>query len=128
MAPLLKEDSTDREMEAVDSEYNQSLQSDAWRFYSLLQSAVCVQGSKMNTFTCGNAKSLRQEGIREALLKFHRTWYSSNIMKLCVSSNHSIEKLEEWTRSFFSSVENKEVVVPHLDEPIHPFKGDNVLG
>ncbi len=34
--PLLKEDSTDREMKAVDSEFNQSLQSDAWRFFNLI--------------------------------------------------------------------------------------------
>jgi insulysin len=94
VAPLLKEDSTEREMEAVDSEYNQSLQSDVWRFYSLLQSAVAVKDSCMNRFNCGNKESLKQEGIREALLDFHKKWYSSNIMKLCVSSNHTLEQLE----------------------------------
>lgn len=126
IAPILNEGSTDREMEAVDSEYNQSLQSDAWRFYSLLQAAVATEGSSLNRFGCGNKGSLKQEGIREALLKFHSDWYSSNIMKLCISGNHTIEKMEEWARSMFAPVPNKNVSVPNLAEPISPFKADNL--
>jgi insulysin len=34
--PLLGESQAEREMKAVDSEYNQSLQSDAWKFFSLV--------------------------------------------------------------------------------------------
>ena len=33
ISPILHEGSTEREMEAVDSEYNQSIQNDSWRFY-----------------------------------------------------------------------------------------------
>lgn len=36
LKPLLGESQTEREMKAVDSEYNQSLQSDAWKFFSLV--------------------------------------------------------------------------------------------
>lgn len=121
IGPLLKEDSTDREMEAVDSEYNQSLQSDAWRFYSLIQAAVVNQGSQLNRFNCGNKESLKQQGIREALLDFHKKWYSSNIMKLCISGNHSIENMEKWVNELFSKVPDYDVVVPRLDQPVHPF-------
>ena len=71
----------------------------------------------MNKFGCGNAKTLKQEGIREALLNFHKTWYSSNIMKLCVNGNHTIENMEKWVREMFSKVPNKNVQVPALDSP-----------
>ena len=40
---------------------------------------------------CGNLESLKQDGIRESLLNFHRTWYSSNIMNLVLYGKHSIE-------------------------------------
>mmetsp|Transcript_19875 Transcript_19875/g.14317 ORF Transcript_19875/g.14317 Transcript_19875/m.14317 type:complete len:94 (-) Transcript_19875:2508-2789(-) len=35
IAPLLGDSSAEREMNAVDSEFNMSLQSDAWRFFRL---------------------------------------------------------------------------------------------
>lgn len=105
-------------MEAVDSEYNQSLQNDVWRFYSLVQHEVAVKGSAMNRFNCGNAESLKQPGIRESLLDFHKTWYSSNIMKLCVISNHPLEKLESWVTTMFSAVPNKSITLPPLDKPL----------
>mmetsp|Transcript_37379 Transcript_37379/g.49131 ORF Transcript_37379/g.49131 Transcript_37379/m.49131 type:complete len:94 (+) Transcript_37379:234-515(+) len=36
LCPLLGDSSTDREMNAVDSEYNMSLQNDAWRKFNLI--------------------------------------------------------------------------------------------
>jgi len=44
-------------------------------------------------------------------------------MRLCISSSYDLDQLEAWTRLYFSDVPNHEVVVPALDEPIHPFKG-----
>lgn len=70
-------------MKAVDSEFNQSLQSDAWRYFSLVQQEA-HQGSPLHRFNCGNLESLKQDGVREALLNFHKRWYSANIMKLCI--------------------------------------------
>ena len=100
-------------MKAVDSEFNQSLQSDAWRFYSLLQHNTNPEGL-LNRFNCGNMESLKQDGIREALLNFHRTWYSSNIMKLCILSNKNIEEMEKLVNELFSEVPNKDVDIPNL--------------
>lgn len=56
--PLLGESSTEREMKAVDSEYNQSLQSDAWRFFSLMQDNANPD-SLLHRFNCGNLESLK---------------------------------------------------------------------
>jgi insulysin len=75
----------------------------------------------LNKFSIGNVKTLKQEGIREALLSFHKQWYSSNIMKLCISGNHSLETMEGWVRDMFSKVQNKTVTPPKLDEPLKPF-------
>jgi len=63
-------------------------------------------------------ESLSQPGIRESLLNFHKRWYSSNIMNLTISSRHEIERLEDWVVSKFSEVQNKDVVLPDLGDPI----------
>ena len=114
--PLLGESSTEREMKAVDSEFNQSLQSDAWRFFSLLQENSNPE-STLHRFNCGNIESLKQEGIRDALLGFHKKWYSANIMKLCVVSNRDLETLEKEVIELFSEVPNLDVEVPNLGDP-----------
>ena len=125
VSPLLGEQQTEREMKAVDSEHNMSLQDDAWRKFSLIQS-IAHEESKLNTFVHGNLESLQQEGIRESLLKFHKTWYSSNIMNLVIIGKHSLEQLEQWAVSLFSGVENKNVEVPDLTQPIMPFDSSNM--
>ena len=75
---------------------------------------------------CGNLESLKQEGIRESLLKFHKTWYSSNIMNLVIYGKHSLEQLEQWATSLFSGVENKNVTVPDYSLPKLPFDSTNM--
>lgn len=112
-------------MKAVDSEYNMSLQNDGWRQFMLTQTLADPE-STLHRFNCGNLESLGQEGIREVLLNFHKTWYSSNIMKLTVSGKHSLQQLEEWATKMFSEVENKDIVVPYLGAPKLPFTHDNL--
>jgi insulysin len=70
--------------------------------------------SKLNRFNCGNKVTLERPTIRDDLLKFHKEWYSSNIMTLALSSNHSLEDMEKWVNEGFSEVVNKDVVLPDL--------------
>lgn len=69
---------------------------------------------------------MQQEGIRESLLAFHKRWYSANIMKLCVTGRHDIERLEELTRTLFSQVEDKSVIVPDLNAPVPAYDERNL--
>jgi insulysin len=80
----------------------------------------------LHRFNCGNLESLKQDGIRESLLAFHKKWYSANIMELVVTGKHTLEYLEKWVTEMFSAVENKDVVEPNLGEPKHPFTHDNL--
>ena len=52
---------------------------------------VANEESQLYRFGTGNLETLKQEGIRESLLDFHRQWYSSNIMSLVLISKHSLE-------------------------------------
>jgi secreted Zn-dependent insulinase-like peptidase len=47
-------------------------------------------------------------------------------MKLTISGKHSLEQLEKWAIEKFSSVENKNVVVPDLGKPEMPFTHANL--
>lgn len=93
-------------MKAVDSEFNQSLQNDPWKFFSLTQQEA-HKDSPLHRFNCGNLESLKQEGVREALLKFHQTYYSSNIMKLCIVGKQNVDELERIVSDLFKDVPNK---------------------
>lgn len=57
LSPLLGDSQTEREMKAVDSEYNMSLQNDAWRKFNLLQN-IAHEDSPLHKFMCGNLESL----------------------------------------------------------------------
>ena len=37
-----------------------------------------------------------------------------------------MEQLEAWAVSLFSGVENKEVIVPDLSQPVMPFDNENL--
>lgn len=79
----------------------------------------------MNRFGTGNFDTLKKESIRDELLEFHKKWYSSNIMNLCVYSNHSIEELEKLVHENFSPIINKNVVVPSFFDP-KPYDESNL--
>ena len=122
ICPTFSEDATDREVNAVDSEFKQSLQHDGWHQYNLV-SRLSDPESNLNRFHCGNCKSLQQPGMRQSLLDFHKKWYSSNIMTLSISGKHSLDDLEKWATEKFTAVENKDVVVPDLGIPA-PYSSD----
>lgn len=112
-------------MKAVDSEFNMSLQNDFFRQFMLKQTLSDLDGA-LNRFCCGNLESLQQEGVRECLLNFHKTWYSANIMKLTVSGKHSLDQLEKWATEMFSDVKNMDVKLPDFGSPVMPFSEANL--
>lgn len=62
--------------------------------------------------------------MREELLKFHDTWYSSNIMALAILGKESLDELEEMAVQLFSGVKDKSAVAPVWEE--HPFKKEQL--
>ncbi|KAL6254449.1 hypothetical protein P5V15_014497 [Pogonomyrmex californicus] len=128
LAPLFTEIMIERELNAVNSEHEQNLTDDDWRFYQLNKSSACPDHpfSKFNT---GNRETLdiipKQRGInvRDRLLEFYEKYYSANIMSLCVLGKESLDKLENMVVNLFCKVQNKEVETPVWPE--HPFKDEH---
>ncbi|XP_071486548.1 nardilysin-like [Diadema antillarum] len=125
-APLLKEDSTDRELEAVDSEFQMSHQNDYHRRQQLM-SVMCKQGHPMAKFTWGNSKSLKVDpaandiNVHQRLKEFRLRVYSSHYMTLVVQSRESLDNLEEWVREAFSDVPHNGLNQPSFMDHGQPF-------
>ena len=120
IAPLFLADCTDRELQAVDSEFKNGLQSDSIRM-SQLEMALSNPEYPYNCFVWGNLLSLKEEptakglNVREAFMKFHETWYSANLMKLVVLGKEPLDQLEKWVVDKFSAVINKDVKAPKFE-------------
>lgn len=110
-APLFTETAAERELNAVHSEHQQNLQSDSRRNYQV-QSTLSNPEHPKSKFSTGCLETLRTipetEGIdtRSALLDFHRTYYSANLMRLCIIGPHSLDVMQEWVCELFSEVKN----------------------
>ncbi|KAJ1297238.1 hypothetical protein BS78_01G362300 [Paspalum vaginatum] len=108
VSPLVKAEAMDREILAVDSEFNQVLQSDSCRLYQL-QSHTCSEGHPLNRFTWGNKKSLVDAmgsgiNLREEILQMYMRNYHGGAMKLVIIGGESLDTLEGWTVDLFSKV------------------------
>ncbi|KAJ9600258.1 hypothetical protein L9F63_009434, partial [Diploptera punctata] len=124
LCPLFTESATEREVNAVNSEHEKNIPNDSWRL-DQLEKSTAKKDHAFNKFGTGNKQTLdtipKENGInvREELLKFHDTWYSSNIMALAVLGKESLNQLEELVVELFSDVKNKNVTAPKWTE--HPF-------
>lgn len=127
--PLFNESSVDREINAVDSENAKNLQSDMWRSYQLMKS-LAKTNHPYSKFSTGNLKTLKESvelqqlNIRELLLDFYQTYYSANLMKVCVYGKEDLQTLESWVVNKFSSIPNKQLTCPIFDS--NPY-GENEL-
>ena len=111
ICPLLKEDSVDREMNAVDSEHQKNINSDIWRIQQLSRN-LAIKDSPINQFHTGNKETLSIPNIYERLREFHNKYYSANIMGLAVLGREDVETLQQWVEEIFSSVPNKNIEKP----------------
>lgn len=126
LGPLFNEDSTDREVNAIESENQKNLMNDNWRL-NQLDKQLSMEGHAYARFGTGNLATLKsgaeEKGLntRKALLDFHNEFYSSNIMALNVIGKESIQELEEMVLPLFIEVENKNVSVKeYLEHPYGP--------
>uniref|UniRef100_A0A8D3EAQ7 Insulin-degrading enzyme n=1 Tax=Scophthalmus maximus TaxID=52904 RepID=A0A8D3EAQ7_SCOMX len=129
LCPLFDESCKDREVNAVDSEHEKNLMNDAWRLFQL-EKATGNPNHPFSKFGTGNKLTLEtrpsKDGIdiRQELLQFHSTYYSSNLMGLCVLGRESLDDLTSMVVKLFGEVENKSVPLPEFPE--HPFQEEHL--
>nr|XP_020514530.1 nardilysin-like [Labrus bergylta] len=111
ICPLMIEDAIDREVEAVDSEYQLARPSDSHR-KEMLFGSLAKPGHPMGKFCWGNAQTLKHEprekqiNTYQRLRDFWRRYYSAHYMTLTVQSKETLDTLETWVREIFIKVPN----------------------
>ncbi|EAR99695.2 insulinase family peptidase (macronuclear) [Tetrahymena thermophila SB210] len=102
-----------KESSVVESEFKISLQDDNQKIRHLL-TIMSDPSHPYSRFTAGNVQTLRDNfevNIVEELESFRSSYYSSNLMKLVIFTEESIENVEEYIKPF------QEIVNNLTDEP-----------
>nr|XP_020469652.1 nardilysin-like [Monopterus albus]XP_020469653.1 nardilysin-like [Monopterus albus]XP_020469654.1 nardilysin-like [Monopterus albus] len=126
ICPLMIRDAIDREVEAVDSEYQLAKPSDSHR-KEMLFGSLAKPGHPMGKFCWGNAQTLKQEpkkkkiNVYKRLRAFWKKHYSAHYMTLAVQSKEKLDTLEEWVREIFSKVPNNGLPKPDFSDMLDPF-------
>ncbi|XP_067391576.1 nardilysin-like [Emydura macquarii macquarii] len=124
--PLMIRDAVDREVEAVDSEYQLARPSDANR-RELLLGSVARPGHPMKKFFWGNAETLKHEPKKNnidtytRLRDFWQHYYSAHYMNLVVQSKETLDTLEKWVMEIFSQIPNNGLPKPNYGYLTQPF-------
>eukprot|EP00752_Nemacystus_decipiens_P004086 g3739.t1 len=109
VSPLMKADSSDRELESIESEFCLSKNSDSCR----LQELWCHTSKRdhpYSKFCWGNMWSLRHEprskgvDVHQELVDFHAKHYRAPLMQLVVLGRQSLDELQGMVVSSFSGV------------------------
>ncbi|XP_054469231.1 nardilysin-like [Anoplopoma fimbria] len=126
ICPLMIRDAIDREVEAVDSEYQLAKPSDSHR-KEMLFGGLAKPGHPMGKFCWGNAQTLKHEpkkkkiNVYKRLRAFWKKHYSAHYMTLAVQSKEKLDTLEKWVREIFSKVPNNALSKPDFSEMLDPF-------
>jgi insulysin len=102
IAPKFTPEFNEREVNAVNSEFQKNLESDNWREFAL-RNSVYRAGHPARNFNIGSRETLKGTA-RDELLAFHRRYYSANRMTLALTGPASLDRLEAWARSYFTPV------------------------
>ncbi|KAK6202850.1 Metalloenzyme, LuxS/M16 peptidase-like protein [Scheffersomyces amazonensis] len=123
ISPLFSVSCKDREINAVDSENKKNLQSDNWRLYQLDKSNS-NPNHPYNGFSTGNFQTLHIEptnnglNVRDILIDFHKSHYSSNLMSLVILGKEDLDTLTNWSIEKFQDISNKQLSRPTHKELI----------
>ncbi|QFU22147.1 insulinase family protein [Shewanella eurypsychrophilus] len=120
LAPLFNEELVDRERHAIESEFSLKLKDDIRRTYQVQKETVNPK-HPFSKFSVGNLKTLAgdESVLREELLDFYQTHYSSNIMTLCLVAPVSLTKLEKLAEHYFSKIINRQLTKHYPNVPIY---------
>jgi insulysin len=119
--PLFDKTNVSKEMNAVNSEHSKNINNDMWRFFRII-SEVANKNHPFSKFSTGTLETLGNDNIRDQLIEFFNKHYSSNVMKLVVSSNLQFDELEKHITEIFSQIKNNNYIPQKYDAKPFDFK------
>lgn len=112
IAPLILEDAIDREMQAVESEYQNKKNSDFIRLHQMIYSLV-KEDNPANVFVPGNLSTFRANDrtnsqLYEMLHDHFNKFYVANRMSLVIQSSMELDDLQTIVEKYFSDIKSGE--------------------
>ena len=120
ISPTFNEAYVDREKNAVHAEYSANLKEDGRRIFSAQKMAMNPEFTFSN-FSTGNLDTLSDRDdskIRDELISFYKTHYSSDRMTLVIAGDYELDQLGNKARNLFSDVPKREVHFERPDVPV----------
>lgn len=104
--PLFNPSGVDREMHAIQGEFDTHLDEDLWRRFYVWKQLGNPQHPD-NQFSIGNLQTLSKVS-QESLKKWYQEHYSANLMHLVIYSPLPLDKLKELVVADFGGIPNKQ--------------------
>jgi len=101
--PLLKEDSINREKEAVNAEHSKNIFNDTWRLNEIVRKA-CLESHPIKKFGTGSNKTLNIPNIHDHVRTFFENHYSSDLMTLVIIAKDDIETAKKQIIRAFENI------------------------
>lgn len=121
IAPLFTAEYVDREKNAVHSEFMAKIKDDQRKSLDVFKTVVNPR-HPFSKFSVGNLETLDDTGkavpLRQALIRFHKTHYSANIMTLVVLGKESLDELEQLVSPKFSAIPDYGISPQVIAEPL----------
>ncbi|WP_176701075.1 pitrilysin [Gilliamella sp. Bif1-4] len=117
--PNLDPKFADKERNAVNAELTMARSNDGFRI-GQVDSETINQNHPASQFSGGNLETLSDKEnskLQDALVNFHKDYYSANIMVGVMYSNQSINKLTKLAENSFGKIPNKNINAPIVDTP-----------
>jgi len=115
--PVLSAEYSQREKNAVHSEYKMQIKDDGWRGYMVGKQAL-NPAHPASKFTIGSLDTLAGD-IHEDLKSFFANQYSADQMGLVAISDQSLDQMQSWIVPLFSKIENKDIGPAYPDMPVY---------
>jgi len=120
-SPLFNASGVNREMNAVDQEYQKNKNNDDFRAY-LVFKGLSKANHPQHRFTIGSLETLANANP-DVLRQWHHAHYGANLMRLVVLSNQSLDTLEKEVRETFSSLSTHAISLPFSQTFSDPIQG-----
>ncbi|AQT60670.1 insulinase family protein [Cellvibrio sp. PSBB023] len=118
-APTFDPQYSDKERNAVNSEWSMGRTNDSWIMYRI-SGLTSNPAHPAHRFTTGNLETLSDKPgalLQDDLRAFYNRYYSANNMKLTIVGNQSQAQLKALAEKHFASIPNKNIKRPQVDVP-----------
>ncbi len=127
--PLLLEKNSKKEINAVNAEMVRGKSSEARLTFSV-NLATSNPKHPMTKFSTGNNETLSDKPnskLQDELQKFHKEYYSANLVKAVLYSDQSIEQLQKLAVKTLGLMKNKNVQKPTVNVPLYREQDKSVV-